>query len=69
MLPLSIPHIPNKYREEKIFMQNTEMTLKIALWWIKRKKKKSYKATAVEGNLEKRNIFLHKTEYKYLSDA
>lgn len=39
MLPLSIAHIPNKHREEKAFMQNTEMTLKTALQWIKRKKK------------------------------
>lgn len=31
MLPLSITHIPNKHREEKALMQNTEMTLKTAL--------------------------------------
>lgn len=66
MLPLSIAHIPNKHREEKAFMQNTEMTLKTALQWIKREKKNT---TAVECNLEERNIFLYKAEYKYLSEA
>lgn len=35
MLPLSIPHIPSKHKEEKAFMQNIKMTLKIAIWCIK----------------------------------